>query len=236
MAIDTAEKRRSVAGIAGFPMGPAVTPNASPDQEWRQEVAWSYSGILADLPPVVVVSDTFPSGFTLGLYSMIITPEDNFVRPADTTPYTLGDLIANSTTANLVEPMTLSTAGLSRGRGIIRRLRLFKDNESTTNANFDVHLFSHEPTVTSGDNETLAVDTARYYLGVVSVDFTDSTDVVATATDVIKTVAVSPEINFDLHTISATERRIYALLVAADSYTPASGEFFEVTVELAAVS
>lgn len=45
MAIDTAEKRRGVAGLyTGFyPV--AVTPNASKDIEWRQQAGWGYSGI-----------------------------------------------------------------------------------------------------------------------------------------------------------------------------------------------
>ena len=47
MAIDSAEKRRSVAGVACFPLGPAVTPNSSKDAEWRQQSGWSYSGISA---------------------------------------------------------------------------------------------------------------------------------------------------------------------------------------------
>lgn len=47
MAIDTPEKRRSVSGIGFFILGPGVTPNASEDQEWRQQAGWSYSGILA---------------------------------------------------------------------------------------------------------------------------------------------------------------------------------------------
>lgn len=46
MAIDTAEKRRSAAGTKRFG-SPSVTPNASKDQEWRQQAAWIYSGILA---------------------------------------------------------------------------------------------------------------------------------------------------------------------------------------------
>ena len=53
MAIDSAEKRRSVAGIPFF-LGLGVTPNASQDQEWRQQADWSYSGILADVPSVPV--------------------------------------------------------------------------------------------------------------------------------------------------------------------------------------
>jgi hypothetical protein len=45
MAIDNAEKRRSASGIR-HPFGPGVTPNASKDVEWRQQVALGYSGIL----------------------------------------------------------------------------------------------------------------------------------------------------------------------------------------------
>ena len=52
MAIDTREKRASIAGITRL-AGPGVTPNASKDQEWRQEVGYSYSGILAAGAPTV---------------------------------------------------------------------------------------------------------------------------------------------------------------------------------------
>jgi hypothetical protein len=47
MALDTREKRQSIAyPLSFFPCG--TTPNASKDQEWRQESGWGYSGILAD--------------------------------------------------------------------------------------------------------------------------------------------------------------------------------------------
>ena len=46
MAIDSREKRASVVGI-NYISGPSPTPNAAKDQEWRQEVGYSYSGILA---------------------------------------------------------------------------------------------------------------------------------------------------------------------------------------------
>jgi len=55
MAIDTAERRKSVSGV-WIPLVPGVTPNSAKDQEWRQESNWSYSGILASTvvagPPV----------------------------------------------------------------------------------------------------------------------------------------------------------------------------------------
>ena len=53
MAIDTAEKRRSAAGVPFYLFGPGVTPNAAKDVEWRQQSAWSYSGINPN-PPVAV--------------------------------------------------------------------------------------------------------------------------------------------------------------------------------------
>lgn len=54
MAIDSAEKRRSISGII-IPMLPGVTPNASKDAEWRQEAGWSYSGIAAAAAGIVYV-------------------------------------------------------------------------------------------------------------------------------------------------------------------------------------
>ena len=45
MAIDTAEKRRSAGGVPFLPFGPNITPNVAKDADWRQQAAWSYSGI-----------------------------------------------------------------------------------------------------------------------------------------------------------------------------------------------
>ncbi len=44
MAIDTREKRASVVGIVN-PLPPSPTPNASKDEQWRQEVGHGYPGI-----------------------------------------------------------------------------------------------------------------------------------------------------------------------------------------------
>lgn len=75
MAIDTREKRQAVVGLGHYFSGPSVTPNASPDQEWRQEAGWGYPGILADSPPVVVVTDNvFGAGMKAG-YAPEFTPD-----------------------------------------------------------------------------------------------------------------------------------------------------------------
>lgn len=53
MPIDTAEKRRSAAGVPSLPVGPGVTPDASQDEAWRQQAGWGYSGIPTSAPIVV---------------------------------------------------------------------------------------------------------------------------------------------------------------------------------------
>ena len=50
MAVDTAEKRKAIAGIHMRYSGPGVTPNVLKDQEWRQEAGWGYNGILVATP------------------------------------------------------------------------------------------------------------------------------------------------------------------------------------------
>ena len=52
MAIDTAEKRKNIAGLYSF-VPVSVTPNASKDVEWRQQAGWGYAGINATSPPIV---------------------------------------------------------------------------------------------------------------------------------------------------------------------------------------
>jgi len=55
MAIDTAAKRRSAAGIPGIPLGVGVTPDTDKDQFWRQCAGWGYGGILAGAPSEGIV-------------------------------------------------------------------------------------------------------------------------------------------------------------------------------------
>jgi hypothetical protein len=99
-------------------------------------------------------------------------PSANFTRPADTTAYASGDLVANSTTVGSVVPMTFSPCTKGAGRsGQIRRVRISKTGTSITNTTVRVHLFSVLPTVsTNGDNGAITIATgAAGYLGQVDV-------------------------------------------------------------------
>ena len=64
MAIDSAEKRKSLSGVNYF--NPGVTPTAGKDQEWRQEAGYSYSGILAGA--VAVILRRPGKGLLMGVY------------------------------------------------------------------------------------------------------------------------------------------------------------------------
>ena len=167
---------------------------------------------------------------------MIITPSDEFIRPADTTAYASGDLVANSTTAAVVIPLKFSLEGLKIKCGVVGFVRLFKDDETTTAATFTLHLFAKSPTVSSGDNAALAIATAEYHLGEIACDM--SSNAFATSTDIIQRFQVldlnnsSPSmIAFDLRDDPSGDA-LYGLLEAGAAYTPASGERFRVWLEI----
>lgn len=57
MAIDTAVKRRLVAGV---PCGPSVTPDSGQDATWRKSVAGTYPFTAAAVTVSPAPANTFP--------------------------------------------------------------------------------------------------------------------------------------------------------------------------------
>ena len=172
---------------------------------------------------------------------MIITPSSSFTRPANTTAYADGDLIANSTTAASVTPLEFKLNDLDRKSGCVGFVRIFKDYQTVTNATFDLLLFTQSPTVTNGDNGALAVSTAQYYIGTVACDM--SSDAVASSTDAAKRFPILSTVSsisypgliaFDVEREAGAigSLSLYGLLKARAAYTPASGEQFTVTLEI----
>lgn len=77
MAIDSAEKRRSISGVGFVPLIPGVTPNSAKDAEWRAQSAWSYSGGEAAEPaPVQQIETGYPWHVKIGrgFVNLDITP------------------------------------------------------------------------------------------------------------------------------------------------------------------
>lgn len=107
----------------------------------------------------------------------------SFSRPADTNAYAAGDLVANSTAAGSVTPVSFD---LGFSEVLIRSADVVSDNPAfSVGQVLRLHLFSSSPVVSIGDNGALAMGTpsagsitgAAGYLGSidVSVDrwFTD---------------------------------------------------------------
>lgn len=150
-----------------------------------------------------------------------------FTRPANTTAYAIGDLIANSATAGSVVPLAFGISKSGTGEGCIKGLRLFKSTATVTLAAFRLNLFSASPVVTNGDNGALAVSTAANFLGYIDVDM--ATGAFVTAANAMQNAIASPDLMYDLGDYSRG-RVIYGLLEARAAYVPASGEVFAATL------
>ena len=145
-------------------------------------------------------------------------------RPADTTAYAAGDLIANSTTAGSVTPITFTGVGSS---GTITKWRL-RTNRASAGTGWvaRLHLYRSAPTPSNGDNGAWLTNKAADWIGsldaVMDMQFTDGAAGNGTA-------RVGPGITYDLG--SATDT-LYALLETRSAYTPASGETFTPDLEI----
>lgn len=158
---------------------------------------------------------------------IVITPNDSFSRPANTTAYADGDLVANSATAGSVVPLKFSLNGIARS-GMIRRVRLHKTSNTTTAATFSVHLFDSEPTVANGDNGAFAVATnLDSWLGKVAIDMSTGAEAGGSA----NVTQVSSNVEIGLNK-PAPGGLIYALIEVNGAYAPASSETFTVRLEI----
>lgn len=147
---------------------------------------------------------------------LIKSVSDSFSRPANTTAYSATDLVANSTTAGSVVPLTFST-----GRGGLRiksALITKTDETDVANSDFSLHLFGSSPTVANGDNGTISYN---YQDKFADIDFST----MVAATDVAW--AFNQGLDLNWYTASGV---VYGLLEADGAYGPASGEVFSVTL------
>lgn len=153
---------------------------------------------------------------------------NSFTRPADTTAYASGDLVANSTTAGSVVAVSIGNVAFNdQGSAIIRRVALRKSGTSTTSASFRVHLFKAAPsTVTNGDNGAFSVSGVADYIGACDVTvgqaFTDG----AIGFGVPNTGS-----EFMVRLAGGSAQKIYALIEARAAYTPSSAEVFTLVVD-----
>jgi hypothetical protein len=155
-------------------------------------------------------------------------------RPADALIYAAGDLIANSTTAASVTPLTFTNAARVPAAPFkVVRARLTKDDDDVTAATFRLHLFTTDPTATAptnGDNGALQLTgVLGVSIGSFTFDMTASPDIHTDGNYATAEPAAGAEISA---VAAAASRDIYGLLEATGTYTPASGEVFTAYLEI----
>ena len=154
----------------------------------------------------------------------------NMTRPANTTAYASGQLIANSTVAGSVTPIALAVGRINGASCRCPRARLTKSTTSVTNAIFRAHMYKSSPVVSNGDGAAWLSNNALDYLGSFTFDMTSAAARVFTdGAKVIAVPDVGPNQYYDLR---STTQNIYALLEARGAYTPGSAELFTLALEL----
>jgi len=165
------------------------------------------------------------------VHQRLVGPQ--FARPANTTQYAAGDLVANSATNTAVVPIIFpknKLNGRTRGKilgGIVR-----KSTVTATNCAFRLHVFQGDPaafSVTGGDNAALVVNSVAGYVGAMDVDMTSGGTAIAGGPLLKRLTAPASPLTFDL----AGGGQLFGVLeqTNATGYTPASAETFDVVLD-----
>ena len=138
----------------------------------------------------------------------------NFNRPADTNDYVVGDAIANSTTAGSVTPMSFAITGQ---KGIVRRVRIKKSDQTIATPTIRVWLFDASPAPGAGDNAAFTAPLAN------CVGFVDVAVTSAGSDDAV---------GFEDCDVPVTVATVYGLLQTQTAYdcANASAETYDVTL------
>lgn len=155
----------------------------------------------------------------------------SFTRPATTPTYAAGNLVANSATAGSVVPVAVPVGGQTGFINMrLTRVRLTKSSTTTTNANFNIQMYS-SPTITcaNGDGGAWSTNQAANYIGTISVPsmtaFTDG------ATGFGAMAAGSEAFWHVTNQTGQSLQFVYCLLTAGAAYVGVSGETFTITLE-----
>lgn len=158
------------------------------------------------------------SGFAQVITGTVMT------RPANTTVYASGQLVANSTTAGSVVPISFAGVVTAAGEvGRIYRVRIKTSSTSVTLAQFRVHFYNATVVPVNGDGAAWSTPVGSY-IGAcdVTVDraFSDGAE-----------GAGVPLIGTSMHYKIPSGTTLYALLEARAAYVPTSAGTFTLILE-----
>lgn len=174
---------------------------------------------------------SLPSNVSVISNNSEVRIQASFTRPADTTAYAAGDLVANSTTAGSVIPLSFANAVRMAGDCVrIERVRIEKSGTSLTNASFRLHLFESSPTPTVGDNGVFNNAGALASNNILNHAGTFPVTMVWSASDGAMGIGV-PTTGSGATASPTSGTSLFGLLEVTAAYTPVSGEVFYVVLE-----
>lgn len=160
-------------------------------------------------------------------------------RPADTTAYASGDLVANSTTAGAVTALQFQNATRAPGRlnGRVISARIRKSTVTTANGVFRLHFFAANPVAaapTNGDNGVFAPAAAvlTNYEGFIDVDFTAAAVVSASNAVAVGHAPAGASNGIPFQLGSPDTPTLFALIEARGAYAPGNAETFNISIDV----
>lgn len=146
-------------------------------------------------------------------------------RPANTTEYAVGDLVANNTDAGEVTPLQFSNLFFqSYGEGNIVKARL-STSQSAFSGTLRLHLFSQAPAVVA-DNAAYPLLAAEQNLYFGYIDFT-SFITGGSGSEIAVSVIKDEKLAIKLLNSSGASP-LFGLLESRSVFTPASGQTFAI--------
>lgn len=155
----------------------------------------------------------------------------NFTRPADTTAYAAGDVVADSTSAPTIITFARAAKEVG-GHGIIQEAIVVSSQNAATKPDLELWLFDTAITM-DNDNAAFTPTDAelRTLIGVIAfpvASFKVGDAGAAAAGNVICDVQ---GLNLQVNTVN-TSNAIYGVLVVRNAYAPASAERFDIRLKI----
>jgi hypothetical protein len=139
----------------------------------------------------------------------------SITRPANTTAYAVGDVVAGN---GVTTPIALP---VNRNGGKITHVRLTKSGDTITNATFRVHFFDASHTIAADNAQLTSVNANRAnYLG-----YVDLPAMVQDGAGSNIGIAKDDDVR-----IPFSGDTVYAVITAVAAYTPASAEVFNLSI------
>lgn len=157
-----------------------------------------------------------------------------FSRSANTTAYSADQVVSNGSLITFTFKNADGLAPVGSGLGIsgsymIKSAKLTSNSSGTTNASFDLYLYSSGITAVTTDNFPFNQQYSTKHVRIGKTSFT--------LTNPSANSNSKEDVNVDLNFLfKASATTIYGILVAGAAYTPASGESFYVELELLSIN